>query len=60
MAIKDRALAAYLNVLNKTQAQGYTEYVILLGLIALVVYAAVQTLGNEISNDLFAHVSPSV
>ncbi len=58
--IKTRALAIYVSWLNNRQAQGYTEYIILIGLIAIAAYLAVQTLGNEIASDLFTRVSPSV
>ncbi len=58
-SIKNRATAIYL-ALSTKWGQGYTEYVILLGLIALVAYAAVQTLGSQISNGLYNRISPSV
>jgi hypothetical protein len=44
---------------NSKLGQGYTEYVILLALIALVAYAAVQLIGSNVSSA-FSSAAPSV
>jgi Flp pilus assembly pilin Flp len=50
--LKNRILGAYLRVRETGKGQGYTEYAILLALIAIVAYVAVQALGNNISKAM--------
>jgi Flp pilus assembly pilin Flp len=60
LTICNRVTALYVGYRNSERAQGYTEYVILLALIALVAYSAVKFFGNQLTNGLFDQVSPSV
>ncbi len=60
LSIRNRVTALYVAYRNSRKAQGYTEYIILLALIALVAYSSVKFFGNQISTGLFAKVSPSV
>jgi hypothetical protein len=60
LTIYDRMTALYIGYHNSEKAQGYTEYVILLALIALVAYSAVKFFGSQLSTGLFDQVSPSV
>jgi Flp pilus assembly pilin Flp len=59
-SINDRATGLYVAYRNSEKAQGYTEYIILLALIALVAYSSVKFFGTQISTGLFDKVSPSV
>ncbi len=54
--LKDRIARTYLRI---REGQGYTEYIILLALIALVAYAAVKALGLNIST-VYTSVAASV
>jgi Flp pilus assembly pilin Flp len=57
--LKNRIAGTYLRIREDRKGQGYTEYVILLALIALVAYAAVKALGVNIST-VYTNVSGSV
>jgi Flp pilus assembly pilin Flp len=50
--LKKRILSTYLRVRETGKGQGYTEYVILLALIAIVAYAAVKLLGSNVSSAM--------
>ncbi|GEM_PF-3428957 len=58
--INSRATRLYVLYSNSEQAQSYTEYVILLGLIALVAYSAVKFFGSQLTTGLYDQVAPSV
>jgi Flp pilus assembly pilin Flp len=50
--LKSRILGTYLRVRETGKGQGYTEYVVLLALIAIVAYVAVRTLGQNVSTAM--------
>ena len=52
MTIKQRATAAFMRLRSRREAQGYTEYVILVTLIAIAAYAAVQLMGTNVSTAM--------
>src|SRR5690349_19470925 len=49
MSIKQSARAAFVRLATRREAQGYTEYVVLVALIAIAAYAAVQLMGTNVS-----------
>ncbi len=57
--LKDRIVGRYLRIREARKGQGYTEYVILLALIAIAAYLAVKALGNNVSTA-FNNVAGSV
>ncbi len=50
--LKDRIVGTYLRIREARKGQGYTEYVILLALIAIAAYAAVKALGANVSTAM--------
>ncbi len=58
-SLKDRMVRTYLRIREAGKGQGYTEYVILLGLIAIVAYEAVDLLGDNVERAM-RHVGNSV
>jgi hypothetical protein len=50
--IMNRTTEVFVAYKNSKLAQGYTEYLILLALIAIVAYAAVQLIGNDVSTAM--------
>jgi Flp pilus assembly pilin Flp len=57
--LKDRIAGTYLRIREAGKGQGYTEYVILVALIAIAAYAAVKALGVNIST-VYNNLSGSV
>jgi Flp pilus assembly pilin Flp len=49
---QETGLRAYVRLFENSRAQGYTEYTILLALIAIAAYAAVQLLGTNVSTAI--------
>jgi Flp pilus assembly pilin Flp len=50
--LKDRITGVWLRLSERKEGQGYTEYVILLALIAIGAYLAVQHLGTNVSTAM--------
>ena len=50
--LKDRIVGTYLRLREKRKGQGYTEYIILLALIAIAAYGAVKLLGSNVSTAM--------
>jgi len=50
--VKNRVLKAFVWARELKEGQGYTEYLILLALIAIAAYGAVQLLGNNVSKAM--------
>ena len=50
--LRDCLLTGFARVQQAGRGQGYTEYVIILALIAVAAYAAVQLLGNNVSTAM--------
>jgi Flp pilus assembly pilin Flp len=50
--LRNRVLKAFVRVSEAREGQGYTEYLILLALIAIAAYAAVKTLGTNVSTAM--------
>ena len=50
--LKNRVLKAFVRIREAREGQGYTEYVILLALIAVAAYGAVKLLGNNVSTAM--------
>jgi hypothetical protein len=48
----ETGLMTYVRLMEGRRAQGYTEYTILLALIAIAAYAAVQLLGTNVSTAM--------
>jgi len=51
-ALRDRVLRVFTQARQVTEGQGYTEYLILIALIAIAAYAAVQLLGQNVSTAM--------
>lgn len=49
---QEMGVGSYVRLVEGSRAQGYTEYTILLALIAIAAYAAVQLLGTNVSTAI--------
>jgi Flp pilus assembly pilin Flp len=52
--LKDRIVGTWVRMREPKEGQGYTEYIILLALIAIAAYAAVKFLGTNVSTAMTA------
>jgi Flp pilus assembly pilin Flp len=50
--LKDRIVGTWVRMREPKEGQGYTEYIILLALIAIAAYAAVKFLGTNVSQAM--------